>query len=1063
MTRNDADDFTERLYARIPENYRVYDLEQGLPLRALVRVIAEQVANLRQNLDELWDDIFIETCQDWIVPYIGALVGTNLLAHPVARSNRLEVRDTVQWRRSKGTAAMLAALGRETSGWSADIAEFQRSLGWSQNMNHLRMDRSLTADLRDPYRLSLMGRASDPFAHAADIRPANDLDQARITSASLAMSRAGWGTPGRYQIKNVGFFVRRLMSFQVNGATPAAAEPGIAAPPNATFFTFDPLHRRMPLFSATAAPITRSAFANAPSSYFGTEVTVRQFGVPLAVTGAAEPDVSSSSVPFTFGGRTGSFSLDLQAGIRLLAPRDLRSGSIHFAITAAWQPTVGAPTNLGAISTLLAARGDTQAYLQGATTAGAGHLVVQIATGRPGLGWDIPASPAARFPDAVIAIRAARPTAPHLGDARYVYLPSAFVGTTGTLSYHVADDGSTYTDASFNPMALARTSEGQSFPPAVHQASPTPATSLQLISRMPGALRVADRARTAGTTMLIQADLFTGIFQPQGAIATVDQPAANYTYLDTPADPWRAFTFAPAHSPPPTNVPGSRLAIFLRPLSGNFIPSFELIVQGRDGEALLVYIPEVPQCPTTGIRVFVAADGSTWTVPLNPVLGGLLDGGTVARKASWQALPLAGNFPLQFRRAVAMDLCRIERMDLLHPDELGIDPELGRFGLAPGDPAIAGGRLSVDYLEGFSDRVGALNYDRQLDPDRPATRLVSRTGEVPSTALPVHSDIASAVAAARDGDVIEIVDSATYATSSAIVLGDARIRNLTIRAAADERPCLTFFRPNGVITPASFQVNLAMESLELNGLLLSGGPLVFQHEIAGLLLEACTLDPRFGPSLRCADAALTGKARYLLCRCVSGGLRLGSGVAQVTIADSVIDSTGSVAIAGLPDVSSPPAPTSPPQGGLQAARNVQLERVTVLGQIHCDVLVASESILDGVVVAEDQQSGCIRFSRYEVGSQLPRRFQCIPSEADAAASPSSGRCLAPVFNSRRFGEPNYAQLAVTTPTQILLGSEAHSEIGAFAGALNTVRLANLRSKLAEFMPVGLEPVIVAET
>jgi hypothetical protein len=68
-----------------------------------------------------------------------------------------------------------------------------------------------------------------------------------------------------------------------------------------------------------------------------------------------------------------------------------------------------------------------------------------------------------------------------------------------------------------------------------------------------------------------------------------------------------------------------------------------------------------------------------------------------------------------------------------------------------------------------------------------------------------------------------------------------------------------------------------------------------------------------------------------------------------------------------------------------------------------------------------------------------------------------------VFNSRRFGRPNYAQLAVTTPAQIVSGSEAHSEIGAYAGALNTVRLANLRSKLTEFMPVGLEPVIIAET
>jgi hypothetical protein len=68
-----------------------------------------------------------------------------------------------------------------------------------------------------------------------------------------------------------------------------------------------------------------------------------------------------------------------------------------------------------------------------------------------------------------------------------------------------------------------------------------------------------------------------------------------------------------------------------------------------------------------------------------------------------------------------------------------------------------------------------------------------------------------------------------------------------------------------------------------------------------------------------------------------------------------------------------------------------------------------------------------------------------------------------LFNSRRFGRPDYVQLAVGTPAQILSASEQHSEIGAFAGALNTIRLGNLRAKLNEFMPVGLQPVIISET
>jgi hypothetical protein len=1062
VSRNDSQDFAQRLYARIPENYRVYDQEQGQALLALIQVIAEQVANLRQNLDDLWDDFFIETCQDWVVPYIGALVGTNLLANPVGRSNRLEVRDTVLWRRSKGTVAMLDALASEISGWSADIAEFFRSLGWSQNVNFVRLDRPLTPNLRDSYLLSRLGYADDPFAHAADFKPANDLDQARITQHSPAIGRAAWGTPGRYQIKNLGFFVRRLVAFPVDGVTPAAVDPGAAAPPGAAYFTFDPLHREVPLFTqASGTPLTRAAFEHAPWRFFGTDVSVRQFGIPLAVTSQPEPSSSSSTTPFSFGGSAGVLALDAQSGMRLLEPAEFRLGAAHFIITALWQGVN--LTQLGALSSLLAARGDPQAFRLGATATDAGRLVMTVAAGRPGLGWSIPASPPARFPGAIVAVRASRATAPRFNDALYVYLPPTFVSPIGTLTYQVADDGSTYTDPQFTSTSLARASDGQIYPPVVPLASAEPTTAIQLVSRMPGALRLADPNRVAGTALLIQAELFTGVFQPQGAIATIDQPAANYPALQAPADPWRAFTYAPARNPPPNNVPNALLTVFLRPLSGNFVPSFELIVRGLSGASLLVYLPELPQCPATGVRLFVAEDGSTWTVPLNPQLGALLDGGDVARSASGQALPIAGSWPLQYRHPVAIDLCRSERSALLQQGELGVDPELGRFALAAADPAIAAGGFSVDYVEGFSDRVGALTYDRMLDPVQPATRLVSQFGEATrplstatSPALPVHASIAEAAAAAVDGDIIEIVDSATYAASSAITLGNSHVKRLTIRAAAGQRPCLTSYQAANLPALASFRVAVAMDALEFNGLLLSGGPLLIETTVSDLRLEACTLDPRLGISLLAADFDLNDRANYVLCRCVCGGLRTGEGVAQLTIVDSVIDQGGSFAIAGLSPVGSPPTP-------LLAAGSVQLERVTVLGRIHCEVLGASETILDDIAVAEDLQSGCIRFSRYETGSVLPRRYKCVPSEQDLAACPATGRCLAPRFNSRRFGRPDYVQLATATPAQILAASEQHSEIGAFAGSLNTVRLQNLRTKLQEFIPVGLAPVIIAQT
>jgi hypothetical protein len=179
-----------------------------------------------------------------VVPYIGALVGTNLLQQPVGQSNRLDVWNTVIWRRSKGTPQMLDALAKSISGWPSDLAEFFHSMGWSQNMNHVRLDRPLTPDLRDPLQLRLLGQASDPFGHAADFKPSKLMDQCRVTPQSLGMGVAAFGTPGRYQIKNIGYFVRRLQTFAVRGARPAAAagdrRPGRRC-------SFNPLLRDTPL------------------------------------------------------------------------------------------------------------------------------------------------------------------------------------------------------------------------------------------------------------------------------------------------------------------------------------------------------------------------------------------------------------------------------------------------------------------------------------------------------------------------------------------------------------------------------------------------------------------------------------------------------------------------------------------------------------------------------------------------------------------------------------------------------------------------------------------------
>ena len=65
----------DTLYRLLPAIYRIRDADEGEPLKALMQVIAEQMVAMEENLAQLYDDQFIETCAEWVVPYIGDLIG----------------------------------------------------------------------------------------------------------------------------------------------------------------------------------------------------------------------------------------------------------------------------------------------------------------------------------------------------------------------------------------------------------------------------------------------------------------------------------------------------------------------------------------------------------------------------------------------------------------------------------------------------------------------------------------------------------------------------------------------------------------------------------------------------------------------------------------------------------------------------------------------------------------------------------------------------------------------------------------------------------------------------
>ncbi len=206
----------DRLYELLPTVYRMRDAEQGEPLKALLQVISEQVNLLEDDIAQLYENWFIETCDDWVVPYLGDLIGYQLVheaGEPSAIDTpqgqqrnkilipRREVANTIRYRRRKGTLALLELLANDVTGWPARAVEYYTHLGWTQAINHLRLTRGQTTDLRNASALDLLNSPFDELAHSVDIR--------RINSAH---------TQGRYNIPSVGLFVWRLRSYSVTQA-----------------------------------------------------------------------------------------------------------------------------------------------------------------------------------------------------------------------------------------------------------------------------------------------------------------------------------------------------------------------------------------------------------------------------------------------------------------------------------------------------------------------------------------------------------------------------------------------------------------------------------------------------------------------------------------------------------------------------------------------------------------------------------------------------------------------------------------------------------------------------
>jgi hypothetical protein len=216
----------QRLFDLLPSLHRVRDAERDGALEDFLSMLDEELERLRDDIDGLYDNWFIETCDDWVVPYIGDLLGVQgLRAIEGARiSQRGLVANTIAYRRRKGTAAVMEDMARDVTGWPAKAVEFFSLLGWTQNVNHIRLGAGGTVNLTSASRLELIDSPFDVAPHTADVR---HVDVAR----------------GRHNIPHVGIFLWRLGSYVVERTTaqPIPGSPGC--------YRFDPLGLDTQLFN----------------------------------------------------------------------------------------------------------------------------------------------------------------------------------------------------------------------------------------------------------------------------------------------------------------------------------------------------------------------------------------------------------------------------------------------------------------------------------------------------------------------------------------------------------------------------------------------------------------------------------------------------------------------------------------------------------------------------------------------------------------------------------------------------------------------------------------------
>ena len=195
---------------------------------------------------------------------------------------------------------------------------------------------------------------------------------------------------------------------------------------------------------------------------------------------------------------------------------------------------------------------------------------------------------------------------------------------------------------------------------------------------------------------------------------------------------------------------------------------------------------------------------------------------------------------------------------------------------------------------------------------------------------------------------------------------------------------------------------------------------------------------------------------------------------SIQLSDSILDATEQPSDAERYSLH------DPSQSGNIAHVLLTVQRCTVSGILAVHAIeLAENSLFNDCLNVARRQLGCMRFCYVPHGCRTPKRYHCQPelaeqtrenelrqthpgltqAEIDAERAFERER-VRPQFSGLRYGQPTYCQLSATCAEEIKRGADDELEMGVFHDLFQPQREANLRARLDEFTPTGMNAGII---